>query len=384
MDNASIAIHCTLMRGGTSKAVFIRKNELPEDPVLRDKMILSLFGSPSLRQLDGLGGADSTTSKVAIIGPPSRPDADVDYTFGQVSLQEPFVDYSGNCGNISSAVGPYAIFYGLVQITEPYTTVRIHMTNTGHILRAKVKVRDGRPCVDGDCAIGGVPGTASPIEMDWSLATGCTTGKILPTGNATDVFEMDGKAYTVSIVDGGNNVIYAKAEDLGLVGTETPDEINTKERLAKIEKLRGIVCQHLGLIDDWRESSKRIPYQPFFCLISPPADYKTYTGEEISKADVDIVVRLYVMGLVTKAYPGTATVSTGCAARIKGTLVEQMMSEASKKKQDLALGHPTGYITVTSIVEDNGTLVPTVKKMSFIRTARVLMEGIAYIRKSTL
>ena len=384
MDNASIPIRCTLMRGGTSKAVFIRKNELPEDPVLRDKIILSLFGSPSLRQLDGLGGADSTTSKVAIVGPPSRPDADVDYTFGQVSLQKPFVDYGGNCGNISSAVGPYAIFYGLVQATEPYTTVRIHMTNTGHILRATVRVKDGKPCVDGECVIGGVPGTASAIEMDWRLATGCTTGKILPTGHATDEFEMDGKTYTVSIVDGGNNVIYARAADFGLVGTETPDEINTKERLEKIEKLRGIICQHLGLIEHWQQSSEKIPYQPFFCLVSPPADYTTYTGETVSGADIDIVVRLYVMGLVTKAYPGTATVSTGCAARIKGTLVEQMMSGQSKDKQKLNLGHPTGYITVTSIVEDNGTLVPDVKKMSFIRTARVLMDGTAYVRKSTL
>ncbi len=384
MSNEIATIRCTLMRGGTSKAVFLQKSELPEDPVLRDKVILSLFGSPSLRQLDGLGGADSTTSKVAIIAPPSRGDADIDYTFGQVGLREAFVDYGGNCGNISSAVGPYAIFYGLVPITEPYTVVRIHMTNTGHILRAKVRVENGKPCVDGDCVIGGVPGTASPIEMDWSLAVGCTTGKILPTGHATDTFEMDGTPYTVSIVDGGNNVIYARASDFGLTGTETPDEINTPERLAKIERLRGIVCQYLGLVGDWREAAQKMPYQPFFCLVSPAADYTTYTGERISKEDVDLVVRLYVMGLITKAYPGTATVSTGCAARIKGTLVEQLMSRESLQKQTLNLGHPTGFITVTSIVEPSGGLVPTIRKMSFIRTARVLMEGYAFVRKSTL
>ena len=159
MSNEIVPVRCSIVRGGTSKAIFLMNNQLPADPKAREKMILAIFGSPSLRQLDGLGGADITTSKVAIIGPPTRPDADIDYTFGQVSMDVPFVDFGGNCGNISSGVAPFAIHHGLVNAVEPETTVRIHMTNTDNILVAKVQVKDGEPCVDGDCEIGGVPGT---------------------------------------------------------------------------------------------------------------------------------------------------------------------------------------------------------------------------------
>lgn len=333
MSNALIPIRCSIVRGGTSKAVFLMKNALPADPVLRDKTILAIFGSPSLRQLDGLGGADSTTSKVAIIAPPSRSDADIDYTFGQVSLTDALVDYGGNCGNISSAVGPFAIWNGLVPVSEPETVVRIHMTNTGHVLHATIQVQDGMPCVDGDCVIGGVPGTGSPIIMDWSRATGCTTGKILPTGKAKDVYEMDGRAYTVSVVDGGNCVIYADAQDFGLTGTEPPEKINSdSELLARIEKLRGLISVELGFVERWEDAKIKTPFQPFFALISPAATYTTYTGECVRKDDVDIVARLYVMGLVTKAYPGTATVSIGCAVRIRGSLVQEMLSESALKK----------------------------------------------------
>jgi 2-methylaconitate cis-trans-isomerase PrpF len=181
-------LRCSIVRGGTSKGVFIMKNELPSDPAMRDKVLLAVFGSPDIRQIDGLGGADVLTSKLAIIGPPSRPDADVDYTFGQVSFEAPMVDYNGNCGNISSAVGPFAIDEGLVAATEPVTTVRIHLTNSGHILTALVPVENGKAAVRGDCAIDGVPGSGAKITLDWSQVTGTVSGgKLLPTGNARDV-----------------------------------------------------------------------------------------------------------------------------------------------------------------------------------------------------
>lgn len=385
MSNEVLNVRCSIVRGGTSKAVFIPENQLPTDPAEREKVILAVFGSPSLRQLDGLGGADITTSKVAIIGPSSRPDADVDYTFGQVSMDEPFVDFGGNCGNISSGVGPYAIHAGLVRAEEPVTTVRIHATNTGNLLIAKVRTKDGEPCIDGDCVIGGVEGTSSPIEMDWSDFQGSATGKLLPTGNPSDIIEFDGERHEVSIVDAANILVYVRASEFGLTGYETPMQINADKALsARLEKLRGLACQKIGLVEKWEDARTKTPYQPFLVLLAPPADYDTYTGVHVAKEDTDIVVRCSVMLSIVKAFPGTGTACTGCAARIHGTVVNQMLSEASKAKTQLSIGHPTGTIQVNSIHEETGEVIPKIKTISFLRTARVLMDGICYVRKSTL
>ena len=265
------ALRCAIVRGGTSKGVFIMRNELPADPALRDKAILAIYGSPDLRQIDGLGGADTLTSKLAIIGPPTREGADVDYTFGQVSITDPFVDYGGNCGNISSAVGPFAIDMGLVEPVEPVTTVRIHMTNTGRILTAQVPVRNGKAAVEGDFAIDGVPGTGARITLDWSDVVGGITGRLLPTGSPKDVIEAGGKSYTVSVVDAGNVVVFIRAEELGLTGTETPAQIDGDSALMdRIEEIRGKVCEKIGLVEHWEDAKRLTPYQPFFAMVSPP------------------------------------------------------------------------------------------------------------------
>lgn len=386
MSDKSLKIECSIVRGGTSKAIFLFEKNLPAPGPERDNIILSLFGSPSLRQLDGLGGADITTSKVAIIGPPTHPEADVDYTFGQVSMEAHFIDWKGNCGNISSGVGPYAIHCGLVRSKGSLTTVKIHLTNSDQILIAKVETEDGMPRVDGDWVIGGVPGTSAPIEMDWSRVIGSSTGKMLPTGNARDSVEMDGKSYAVTVVDAGNIVVYVRASDFGLIGTEAPNIVNDcKELVDRIEKLRGIVCQKIGLVDDWKDARSQIPYQPFVSLISEPAEYDTYTGKHIGKNEVDIIARQFLMQAVVKAYPGTGTANMGCAARIKGSLVYDLLSVDSKNKKTVSIGHPTGTISVCS--ETSGfknDLEPVMSRLSFIRTARVLMDGTAYIRRSTL
>ena len=383
MDNGILRVKCAIVRGGTSKAVFIMENDLPQDQRKRDRLILALYGSPSLTQLDGLGGADPTTSKLAIIGPPTHPDADVDYTHGQVSMQEAFVDYGGNCGNISSAVGPFAIHSGLVRAVEPVTDVRIHLKNSGHILTASVPVADGQPCVDGDCAIAGVPGTAARIDMDWSRATGCTTGKLLPTGNAKDVLPAGGKDFTVSVVDGGNVAVFVRAEEFGLHGTETPGEMNNNPKLLDdIEELRGRVCEKIGLVDHWEEARSKTPYNPFFMLLRPPVDYAALNGAPIAKGDVDLVARAFNMQIAVKAYPGTIAATTGCAARIKGSIVNEIIGEEALKKEQLNFGHPTGIMSVISIAEDDGSPVPAMKKLSFVRTARILMEGYGFVRSS--
>ena len=258
MNSQSIAVKCSIVRGGTSKAVFIMENELPKDPVLREKVILAIFGSPDVRQIDGLGGADLLTSKVAIIGPPTVPNADVDYTFGQVSIDKPFVEFNSNCGNISAGVGPFAIDNGLVKAVEPITTVRIHITNLDKIMIAQVPVVDGKSAVEGDFSIDGVPGTGAKISLDWADVVGGTTGKLLPTGNAKDVIRYNGKEYHVSIVDAGTISVFVRAEELWMAGTESPQEIEAnKDLLELMEIIRGKACELIGLVDHWEDSMKR-------------------------------------------------------------------------------------------------------------------------------
>ena len=236
-----IPVKCSIVRGGTSKGIFIMENELPRDPELRDKYILEIFGSPDVRQIDGLGGADVLTSKLAIIGPSSREDADVDYTFGQVSFVEPKIDYKSNCGNISAGVAPFAINNGIVKAVEPYTTVRIHQVNTDTIINAKVEVRDGKAAVDGDFHIDGVPTLGSTIELDFSDSVGGITGKLLPTDNVVDtIVTDDGKSYEVSVVDAGIPTVFIEAKSLDMSGIETPQQIEGNAALmTKIEEIRG-------------------------------------------------------------------------------------------------------------------------------------------------
>ncbi|MFB3818088.1 MAG: 2-methylaconitate cis-trans isomerase PrpF family protein [Candidatus Methylomirabilales bacterium] len=375
-------VRCAIVRGGTSKGVFILKHELPNDPARRDAVIRAIYGSPDLRQIDGLGGADVLTSKLAIISPPSRPDADVDYTFGQVSFETEFIDYAGNCGNISAAVGPFAIDEGLVAPQEPVTRVRIHLTNSGRLLVAEVPVKDGKARVEGDYAIDGVPGTGARITLDWSDTAGAITGKLLPTGSAKDVFEVDGKAYTISLVDAGNPLVFIHASSLGLRGTETPQEIEANRPLmALIERIRGKAAVICGLVERPEDAAAKSPYTPFFAIVSPPADYRTYSGKDVKAADVDLVSRLLFMLRMHKAYPVTGTVCTGAAVRIPGSVAWDVLREAARSRVTVQIGHPGGIIPVESEAEVAGGRVQ-LRRIGVYRTARRIMDGYAYVRKS--
>lgn len=374
-------LRCSIVRGGTSKAIFIMKNELPADEKLRDDVILAIYGSPDLRQIDGLGGADTLTSKLAIIGPPTREDADVDYTFGQVSITDHFVDYGGNCGNISSAVGGYAIDKGLVTPVEPITTVRIHMTNTNRILIAEVPVVNGKARVNGDFAIDGCPGTGARITLDWSDVAGGVTGKLLPTKNAQDTINAGGKDYTVSVVDAGNVVIFIEADSLGITGVETPVEIDENKLLMDtIEEIRGKVCQKIGLVENWEDAKKVTPYQPFFAMVSKPSDHTCFNGVEVAKDEVDIVSRLTFMLKMHKAYPVTGTVGTGAVAKVKGSIVWNMLSEKAQVAKVVRIGHPSGIIDVESEASYEGGQTQ-ITKLGVYRTARTIMDGYVYVNK---
>ena len=375
-------IRCSIVRGGTSKGIFLMKNDLPKDPEKRDAVIRAIFGSPDIRQIDGLGGADVLTSKLAIIGPSTRSDADVDYTFGQVSFESDIIDYGGNCGNISSAVGAFAIDAGIVDAVEPITTVKIHLTNSGRILIAEVPVKDGKAAVEGDYSIDGVPGTGAKITMDWSDTAGAFTSKLLPTGNAKDVIKTKKGDFVVSLVDAGNPLVFIKAEDLNMIGTETPNEIESnKDLMETIEAIRCQAAAIFGLVKNPEEATEKSPYNPFFAIVSKPADYKGLNKIDVKADDVDIVSRLLFMLRMHKAYPITGTVCTGAAARVEGSIVWDVLRDEAKTSDFIRIGHPGGVIDVESKAEVNQGITK-ITKIGVYRTARKIMDGFVYVKKS--
>jgi 2-methylaconitate cis-trans-isomerase PrpF len=373
-------VRCVLMRGGTSRGLYITRNELPSDPALRDRVILAMYGSPDIRQIDGVGGADALTSKLAIIGPPTRADADVDYTFGQVSITAPFVDYAGNCGNISSGVGPFAIDEGLVDAVEPTTVVRIHQTNTDSIIVSDVPVSEGKAAVVGDYRIDGVPGTGARIGLDFSDTAGAVTGRVLPTGQPKDLLDVEGVGKVeASIVDAGNPVVFIRASRLGLRGVEPPSDIDAdSELLDSIERIRGHAAQKIGMVQDWREAAERSPYVPFVAMVEPAQSYEPFGGaERVEASQADFVSWLLFMLKMHKAYPITGTVCTGAAARIPDTVVHEV-ADLSPGTPLVRIGHPSGVIEVETEVElaESG---PVLRRAVVGRTARRIMEGYVFV-----
>jgi len=369
-------IPCVIYRGGTSKAVFVKENDLPGDPQLRDNVIRVIMGGGDKREIDGLGGADLLTSKFAIVGPPSRSDADVDYTFVQVGIEEPWVSYDINCGNISSAVGPYAIEEGFVRGIEPITKVRIHNTNTKKILISEIPVRDGKSVISGDYHIDGVPGTGAKIMLDYSNSWGTLGGKLLPTGNPRDkVYVEELGEVTISIVDIANPTVFIRAEEIGLKGTELPQDFDpNKDVRKKIETIRIAAWELIN-----RKPTKLIP---FFLFVAKAADYTKYTtGEKISKEHMSFTARLATVSGMHKAYPGTGSVSTSVAAMIEGTVVNEVCSEVAKKSHIIKIGHPSGIMVNEADVEKVNNIWK-VKRAAYGRTARRIMEGYVYVRHS--
>jgi 2-methylaconitate cis-trans-isomerase PrpF len=373
-----LRVRCAILRGGTSKGIFLRENDLPRDRALRDRLVLSIFGSPDVRQIDGLGGADPLTSKLAVIGPSSRPDADIDYTFGQVSIKEPLIDYSGNCGNISAAVGPFAVDEGLVRAQEPVTRVRIHNTNTGKIIVAEVPVQNGKARVTGDHQIDGVPGTGAKIMLDFAGTAGAATGRLLPTGRPVDVLDVPGHGpLEVSLVDAANPMVFVRAGDLGLKGTESPSEVDSRpDLLEMLEKIRALGACSMGLARTPEDASRRIPAFPMVAFVAPPQEYSSFADRRPIRArNVDFVSRLMFMQVMHKTYAGTGTTCTGAAAAIPGTIVNEV---SRRHEGEIRIGHPAGIISVEVAVTVRGNEA-TLARAAVSRTARRLMDGYVYV-----
>lgn len=366
---------CVYMRGGTSKAVFFHEKDLPEDKSLWDEIFLKVMGTPDVKQIDGMGGTVSSTSKIAIISPSKREDADVDYTFRQVDIVIPRVDGSANCGNISSAVGPFAIDEGLVEAVEPITIVRVFNTNTNKIIEEHVRVKDGKAMVHGDEIIKGVPGTGSRIDMYFEKPAGAATGKLFPTGNKKEAFDVpDYGPIEVTVIDCSNPVVFIRAEDLGIKGTELVELNNNKDVMEHIERIRCIAAHKCGFVKNWEDASTKSTSIPKVSIISRPQDYIDMDENEVKASGMDICCRAISVGKLHKAYPMTVAVATGAAARIEGTIVNEIAKP--KKDQDIIkIGHSSG-ITGVDVKMDGEEVL----KGGVTRTARRIMDGYVYVR----
>ena len=353
-------IRAVYMRGGTSRALFFHERDLPPRGPERDAVLLRALGSPDPygRQLDGLGGGISSLSKACIVGPPSRPDADVDFTFAQVEVSRPVVDYAGNCGNCSAAVGPFAIDEHLVPAVEPATVVRIHNTNTQKLLIARVPVRDGEAAVEGDFDLPGVAGTGARIALDFVDPGGAVTGKLLPTGRARDL--IDG--VEASSVDATNPVVFVRAKDVGLTGTESPTDIDADRALGgRLERIRTAAAGLMGI-----PGSAAVPK---IVLVAPPAPFTALDRARYDATQADLIARVISLGACHRAVALTAAMCLAVAARIEGTVVHEVASPPAAR--DLRLGHPSGVLPIAAEVGPG----PVATRVTVYRTARRLMEG---------
>ncbi len=370
----------TIMRGGTSKGVYILESDLPADKNEWENILLRMMGSPDQKQIDGLGGSKSVTSKVAIIKKSDRPDADVDYTFAQVSVDKPLVSYKGNCGNISSGVGPFAIEQGLVKALEGETPVRIYNTNTDKIIVADVRTHDGEVQYTGDFSIAGVPGTAAPVRLKFVHPAGTLGKGLLPTGNAVDVLDVPGLGpVEVSIVDAANPLVFVNASALGLSGKELPDELDAdKEKLDLLETVRGLAAVKLGLIEDYTKSAWETPGIPKMTFVAEADGYTASDGRSYEKKDIDLLSRMMSMQKTHPSYAMTGAMCTAAAAVIPGSIVNRVLSPDTDT-QFIRIGHPGGVLECGVDYRENGQ-VPEIDDTFGFRTANLLMTGTAMIR----
>ncbi|SIO31074.1 2-methylaconitate cis-trans isomerase PrpF [Paraburkholderia phenazinium] len=381
-----IRIPATYMRGGTSKGVFFRLQDLPEAAQVpgaaRDALLLRVIGSPDPygKQIDGMGGATSSTSKTVIIAKSSKPDHDVDYLFGQVSIDKAFVDWSGNCGNLSAAVGPFAISAGLVDASRiPHNgvaTVRIWQANIGKTIIGHVPITNGAVQETGDFELDGVTFPAAEVQlefMDPAAEEDGAGGAMFPTGKLIDDLEVPGiGVLKATMINAGIPTIFVNAETIGYKGTELQDAINSDEKaLAKFETIRAHGALRMGLIKHLDEIATR-QHTPKVAFVATPTAYVASSGKPVSAGDVDLLVRAMSMGKLHHAMMGTAAVAIGTAAAIPGTLVN--LAAGGGEREAVRFGHPSGTLRVgAEATQVEGEWV--VKKAIMSRSARVLMEG---------
>ena len=380
---AQIRIPATYIRGGTSKGVFFNLSDLPlsaqKPGPSRDALLMRVIGSPDPygKHTDGMGGATSSTSKTVIVSQSKQPGHDVDYLFGQVSIDQPFVDWSGNCGNLSAAVGPFAIQQGLLSAERlpenGFAEVRIWQANIGKTIVNKVPISDGEVQETGSFELDGVTFPAAEIAVDFMDPADTDGSSLFPTGNLIDTLDVPGLgAFPVTLINAGIPTIFLNAEDLGYRGTELQDDINSSEdALQRFENIRAYGAVAMGLIDEPSEAAAR-QHTPKVAFVAPPYDYVASSGKHIEGSNIDLLVRALSMGKLHHAMMGTAAVAIGTAAAIPGTLVN--LAAGGGPRDQVVFGHPSGTLKVgAAAAQQNGEWQVTKATMS--RSARVLMEG---------
>ena len=399
-QRSPIRIAATYLRGGTSKGVFFRLQDLPEAArqpgAARDALLLRVIGSPDpyAKQIDGMGGATSSTSKAVIVSPSSRPGHDVDYLFGQVSIDQPFVDWSGNCGNLSAAVGPFAIGGGLVDAArvprDGIASVRIWQANIGKTIIAHVPMAGGAVQEAGDFELDGVAFPAAEVQLEFIDPADDGEGDggdgggsaMFPTGHLVDELDVPGFGrLQATLINAGIPTIFVNAAAIGRSGTELQDAINGDAKaLAAFETLRAHGALKMGLIANLKEAVRR-QHTPKIAFVAPPAAYTASSGKAIAAADIDLLVRALSMGKLHHAMMGTAAVAIGTAAAIPGTLVN--LAAGGGARDAVRFGHPSGTLRVGAQATQDEHGAWRVRKVLMSRSARVLMEGRVHVPADT-
>ena len=370
-------VPAVFMRGGTSRAICFREDDLADyDGPTRERIILAALGSPDMhgRQVDGLGGGISSLSKVAIIGKSTRADSDVTFTFGQVDVRTPTIDWSSTCGNISAAVGPFAVDEGLVPALEPLTRVRVLATNTGKRYIAQVPVCDGQAEVEGAYTIDGVPAPGACIRLEYLDPGGSLGGGLLPTGQPRQELGLaDGRRVTVSVVDAAIPTIFVRADEVGADVRRLAPELDGDQSLqTRLEDIRCRGAVLLGLAASPEDAHIHSPAAPKIALVASPARYRTSGGQDIEAGQMDVLARAISMGNTHRTFPGTVSMCTAVAAAVDGTVVHQVSRAASAGR--LRIGHPAGVMELGAEVKRCGSEWRA-ERIITRRTARRIMEG---------
>jgi 2-methylaconitate cis-trans-isomerase PrpF len=372
-NEMSKKIPVAMYRGGTSRALFFHKSDLPESMEEQDELVLRAFGSGHPLQVDGLGGGNPLTSKCAVIGPPTVPEVDIDYTFLYPAVETRMVDRKGNCGNISSAVGPFAVNENLVQATGDTTSVLIHNTNTRSLLRATFATREGRFFPDGDFSIDGVPGTGSRIDLEF---LGDPSQPLLPSGNVRDQLEIPelGRTIDVTILRAGNLTVFCRMDDLEINGN--PEAWKNDEVLwRKMEAVRGAGAVYLGMAKTLAEAREKSPAVPKIVAVGPPEAYTDLQGRKLEKGSYQVRTLMAAMGVMHRSVAVTATVSTAAAAVLPGSVVYELREG---KGSDVHIGHPSGTLKALAELDRKDGLYEA-GKVAISRTARQILQGTVFV-----
>ena len=370
-------IPAVFMRGGTSRAVFFREDDMAAyDHATRERIMLAALGSPDPdgRQIDGLGGGISSLSKAAIIGRSADPSGEVTFNFAQVDVRRPFIDWSGTCGNMSAAVGPFAIDEGLVTPVEPITQVRVLAVNTGKRYIAHVPVQDGVAAVEGDFTIAGVPAPGARIALEYLEPGGSLGGPLFPTGTPRQTIRLaDGRQLTVSIVDAAIPMVYVRAAEVGADATRLAPDLDSDHALQTVlEEIRCRSAVLLGLADSVEHAHTHVQAVPKIALVAPPVSYKSSSGKTIASEHLDLVARAISMRNTHRTFPATSSMCTAVAAAVPDTVVHEV-SQASTAER-LRLGHPAGIMEIGAKVAQRGAIWHA-ESVTTQRTARRIMEG---------